>query len=359
MKNKIMCIVAAAFVSVFSVLCFFAPKEEYSIWERRALTVFPQLSTERVWDGSFMSDFEKYATDSFSFRNGFRRIRSMWDKYIFAKSDVNGLYFHNGYVSKIEYPLNMESVRNAAEKFEAICERYLSEENRVYMSVIPDKNYFMAAEHPRLDYDKMIKYLQENFQEAEYIDIFPLLSLEDYYRTDTHWRQEAICDVAERLCLEMGAEFSGDLIENALEGDFFGVYYGQSALPLESDKIAYLTSNTINNLSVYDYENSRETGVYDMEKANGNDPYEMYLSGPVSLIEINNPNAAENKELVIFRDSFGSAIAPLMAEGYSKITLVDIRYIGSNYIGNFIDFGNADILFLYSTLVLNNSLQFR
>ncbi len=359
MKNKIICIVAATFMSAFSVLCFFAPKEEYSLWERRALADFPRLSAERIWDGSFMGDFEKYATDSFSFRNGFRRIRSVWDKYVFAKSDVNGLYTHNGYASKIEYPLDLESVSNAAKKFKTICERYLSEDNRVYLSVIPDKNYFMAVEHPRLDYDKMTEYLRENFHEAEYIDIFPLLSLEDYYRTDTHWRQEAICDVAEKLCIEMGAEFSEDFTVNELEGDFFGVYYGQSALPLESDKISYLISDTINALSVYDYENSRETGVYDMEKVVGNDPYEMFLSGPISLIEINNPNAVENKELVIFRDSFGSAIAPLMAEGYSKITLVDIRYISSNYIGNFIDFGNADILFLYSTLVLNNSKQFR
>ena len=29
----------------------------------------------------------------------------------------------------------------------------------------------------------------------QYIDIFPLLSIEDYYNTDTHWRQDCIVDV--------------------------------------------------------------------------------------------------------------------------------------------------------------------
>jgi hypothetical protein len=85
----------------------------------------------------------------------------------------------------------------------------------------------------------------------------------------------------------------------------------------------------------------------------------MYLSGSISLLSIDNPNATTDKELIVFRDSFGSSIAPLLASGYSKVTLVDIRYISSFVIGNFVDFGNADILFLYSTLVLNNSEQFR
>ena len=39
----------------------------------------------------------------------------------------------------------------------------------------------------------------------------------------------------------------------------------------------------------------------------------------------------------------------------SKITLVDIRYISPAYLGRFIEFDGQDVLFLYSTLVLNNS----
>ncbi|MBR6635258.1 MAG: hypothetical protein IKL41_06515, partial [Clostridia bacterium] len=75
----------------------------------------------------------------------------------------------------------------------------------------------------------------------------------------------------------------------------------------------------------------------------------------ISLITIDNPNAKTDKELVLFRDSFGSSIAPLLATGYSKVTVVDIRYVQSAILGRFINFENADVLFLYSTLVLNNS----
>ena len=65
------------------------------------------------------------------------------------------------------------------------------------------------------------------------------------------------------------------------------------------------------------------------------------------------------KELILFRDSFGSSIAPLLVEGYSKITIVDIRYVQSEYLGNFIKFEDQDVLFLYSTMLLNNSLALR
>ena len=84
----------------------------------------------------------------------------------------------------------------------------------------------------------------------------------------------------------------------------------------------------------------------------------MFLSGSLSLVTIENPLAKEDRRLVIFRDSFGSAIAPLLISGYSEITLADIRYMHPDNLGKFVDFGGCDVLFLYSTLVLNHSETF-
>ena len=81
----------------------------------------------------------------------------------------------------------------------------------------------------------------------------------------------------------------------------------------------------------------------------------MYLSGAKSLLTIVNPAADSDRELLIFRDSFGSAIAPLLLENYAKVTLVDIRYLQIDILDRFLEFHGQDVLFLYSTLVLNNS----
>ena len=56
---------------------------------------------------------------------------------------------------------------------------------------------------------------------------------------------------------------------------------------------------------------------------------------------------------------FGSSLAPLLLGGYSKITLIDIRYIHLDYLKQYVDFTECDVLFLYSTLVLNNSDTFK
>ena len=86
------------------------------------------------------------------------------------------------------------------------------------------------------------------------------------------------------------------------------------------------------------------------------DKYDIYLNGATSLITVENPNANTDKELLLFRDSFGSSIAPLLVENYKKITLIDIRYMSSTLLEQYIDFENQDVLFLYSALVLNQNI---
>lgn len=81
----------------------------------------------------------------------------------------------------------------------------------------------------------------------------------------------------------------------------------------------------------------------------------MFLGGSKSLLTIENPCASGNRELILFRDSFGSSLAPLLAEGYARVTLVDIRYISPALLSRYVDFHGKDVLFLYSTSVLNHS----
>ena len=189
----------------------------------------------------------------------------------------------------------------------------------------------------------------------KYIDITDTLDISDYYRTDTHWKQENLIETANKLALGMNIELNEEYEKIKVNAPFYGVYHGQSALPLKPDEIYYLTNETIENCTVFNFEENKEMSVYDLSKSDSDDPYEIFLSGPLSLITIENKNAESDRELIIFRDSFGSSIAPLFIEAYSKITLVDIRYISSEVLDRFISFENQDILFLYSTLVLNNA----
>jgi hypothetical protein len=212
-----------------------------------------------------------------------------------------------------------------------------------------------------MDYDRLYDTIRAGMKYAEFIDIRNLLEIKSYYKTDTHWRQEMIKPVAEELLSIMGAEDAHEhqYQEITPETLFYGVYYGQSALPLEKEYITYLTNELLDSCIVYNYEKDSTSGIYDLSKLKGRDSYELFLSGSVPLLTIANPKAAGEKELIIFRDSFGSSLIPLLAEGYSKITLVDIRYISSEILGDYIEFNGQDVLFLYSTLLLNDSFSMK
>lgn len=366
-KNKrIFGLLAVAAVwAIMSAAAMMKPSDEISESERRRLMQKPEFTAENVINGSFMSQFENYATDQFPMRDSFRRMKSIAVFGVFMEKENNGIYIADGHAAKIEYPLNQSSVNSAVSKFSGIYEKYLSgTDANVYLSIVPDKHYFLAGKHgyPRPNYEKMIDTVRGGMDFAEYIDITDSLSIDDYYKTDPHWRQEKILNAADKIAQSMGigGYVTGDYREITAKEDFYGAYYGQSALPLRSDSIKYLTNDTLENCTVYNAENDTTCGIYDTEKLDSRDPYEFFLSGSSPLLVITNPNAPTDRRLTVFRDSFGSSLVPLLAEGYSQITLIDTRYISSAALGEYVDFTDSDdVLFIYSTLLLNNSSTLR
>ncbi|MGN0335733.1 MAG: hypothetical protein ACI4DV_08770 [Lachnospiraceae bacterium] len=350
-------ILAAVFVLLVLGTWLKSP-EAYSLSERRRLAQFPHVSAEAVRSGRFMTEFEAYTLDQFPFREAFRTLKAVVSDRIFGRLDNHGIYVADGYAAALEYPMNEESLKHAAKRFSDIYERYLEDSRcRICFSVIPDKNYWLAKKngYPVMDYTKFFEQMQDFTPWMEYVDITGLLDIEDYYRTDTHWRQENLVDVAEWIGKAMDVDIDTEYERKLWTENFHGVYTGQSALPMEGEPLYYLTNETMENCRVYDHENDREIEIYDKEKGAGADPYELFLSGPLSLITIKNPANTGGKELILFRDSFASSIAPLLAEGYARITLVDIRYLMPQMLGKYVEFTDQDVLFLYSTSVLNHS----
>lgn len=361
-KHLLLLCLPAAFLLTFSLGELLLPDKTLSVSERRPLAAFPQVRLESILDGTFMADFEDYTLDQFPLRDGFRTVKALVSLCLLGQKDSNGIYTVDGYASKLDYPVQVESLDHAAERFRYVYETYLKDKDiQVYLSVIPDKNYFMAEAngYPSMDYGELFAQIREKTEFADYLDLVPLLALSDYYRTDSHWRQEKITDVAAFLAQEMGTSIGGAYETHTLDTPFYGVYHGQLALPLPGEELNYLTNSVIDGYRVYDFETQSYIPVYDLDKGAGQDPYELFLAGPKSLLTLENPNASTEKELILFRDSFGSSIVPLLAQGYAKVTLVDIRYLSPEVLGKFISFDRQDVLFLYSASVLNHSITIK
>lgn len=357
-KHMVVTVVMAVFVLSMALWCLLKSDDAYSAAERRPLEQAPEVSVQAILSGKFMTEFEDYALDQFPARDELRQLKALSAKYLYGQRDNNGLYLADGHLSKLEYPLDEESVARATRVFTGVYDRYLTGTDcQSYLAVIPDKNYFLAGEngYPELDYAALVEGMRSGADFASYIDLFPLLTAADYYTTDSHWRQERLLPVAQRIAEAMGASVGSEFELRTAARPFYGVYYGQAALPVAGEDFYWLTNAVLEGCTVYDHENGREISMYDLAATEGDDPYQLFLYGSLSLITIENPAAATDRELILFRDSFGSSIAPLLVEGYSKVTLVDIRYLASARLGDFIEFDDQDVLFLYSAAVLNNS----
>ena len=357
-KNKIVTILFAIIIILSFFINIIKKDEIISIAERRKLEQFPSVSISQIINGTFFNKFDKYVTDQFFERELFRKIKINTELKLLSKKNYNNLYEYNNYIIEQIYPLNEKSILNISNKIIEIKEKYLTENNKIYYSIIPDKNYFINDENLKLDYNKLENLLNRNLSFAKYIRIFDMLELEDYYKTDTHWKQERLLKVAKTIAESMNVNLENEYKEKTI-CDFQGTYSGQLPISTAKDKIKILTNSEIEKSKVYNYETKKENKVYNMEKINSLDKYDIYLSGATPVLKIENPENKTGNELIIFRDSYASSLVPLFIPKYSKITLIDTRYISPKLLPNYVEFNNQDILFMYSTLVINNSYSLK
>ena len=348
--KKIRLLGAALVAALWLSLCVFAwvkPADAASDSERRPLAQFPE------WNGQFMSKFEDYTLDQFPLRDIFRQLKAGFHYYLLGQQDNNGIVLQDGHAAKLEMTLNEVSLQNALKKFQSIYDAHL-QDSAVHAVVVPDKGYYLE-DYPTMDYDRFYALVQEGMPYASFVDLRDVLTLNDYYRTDAHWRQENLLPAAGVLAEALGVTVPEDYTEMALDRPFQGVYYGQAALPMEADTLRYLENQLLSQCVVTNFETGKTGTVYDMTKLDSKDLYDVFLSGAVALQVIENPNASTDRELIVFRDSFGSSMIPLLIGDFSKVTVIDIRYVSSAFLGQLVDFHGQDVLFLYSTTVLNNS----
>lgn len=372
MRDKIIDALFCLFLAVVLLINVMTPDQDISVAERRPLAQQPSWSADFVFGGEADTKLESYVLDQFAFRQNFRGLKAVFDSEVLRKTDNNGIFVKEGQIFKPDYPMNTGKAAELGTKIAEIYEKYLRSCNVKY-AVIPEKTYYLAKDSGYLmtDYDALVDAMRQRLHSTlraggsmEYIPLKYSLDLDSYYSTDLHWRQEALQPVMEQLGRAFGFEpvqLSKSYHQEVYE-PFYGSYYGQAALPLPADQLRYLTGNQLEKLIVTNYDGgSPKTveGVYDKKQLGSVDSYSVFLGGNSPLITIENPELKNGKELIVFRDSFGSSLAPLLSSSYEKVTLIDLRFIGYDHIGQFVDFQDQDVLFLYNQGVLNSSDMIR
>lgn len=367
MNNKkfraIGAIVLVAVWLTMTAFVWFTPDKERSDSERRQLEQLPEFTMEAFLDGSYKTALETYLKDQFPLRDNFRQLKGILDVYLLRqKTDANGMFYMNGHLSQHNMSFDSESFQKRLEILNSIYSSFIDGKNaNIYVSVIPDKNYYLSQEtsFPTMDYQTIFSAMAEQAQSwgGKYIDVTGALGLDNFYTTDTHWKQETLIPIAQLLCQAMGGNGpkAEDFTAEKIDMDFYGVWYGKAGLPVAADTLYILRNEMLDNAIVK--ADMVDAKMYDKEQLSSSDPYNIYLSGAKKgYVTIENPSVQNGKKLVVFRDSFGSSISPLFLQDYESVTLVDLRVMSRMGL-RLVDFEDADVLFMFSALVLNNSSE--
>lgn len=346
MKNKIVAIVFSLIIISVGILSLFLKDNDLSFFERRKLVTNNDLAKD------FLGNIEDYLSDQFPLRNNLLSLNAFYERNILGNKEKNDVYYVDDVVYEKTYPLNENNVNSFVNKINYIKEKYFNN-NKTYYTIIPDKAYFLDSDkYLKLDYDKMFNIL--NNINSQYINVIDGIKLGDYYKTDIHIKQESWLKLISDLASKLDFDYYNINYEYKTYEPFYGASYSK-VLDGNYEELTYLVNSYQNNLIVNHLEYGNKP-LYDLSKLNGTDSYDVYLSGPSSLIEITNLNSNSNQELVVFRDSFASSLIPLLTPYYSKITLVDLRYISSDLMENYLEINDDQtILFIYSTEIINNS----
>ena len=281
------------------------------------------------------------------------------EPFVVSEVGENGLFTAGDYyiLAMDKYEENYS--HQMSKKLNEISSLYLNEEMKKYYSIIPDKSYFVDNDvYPKENYESMLSILKEEVKGMEYIDLFDTLSIQDYYKTDLHWKQENLFPVVDKLGKAMDFKIDTKSFKENIVDGYFGVYKGYG-IEAEPETLTYLTNDYTQNALVSVYGVAEQTGVYFMDALTTDVWYNIFLSGPNPLVTIENSEIKNGKELIIFGDSFTSSLAPLLLEAYEKITLIDLRFVATQYLGEVVEFTNQDILFLYNTQIVNRSAMLR
>ena len=369
MKNKIHKIILVGafflFLLAMPILTLInLPGEDrpFSENENRYLSGFPEISFESYVDKSAMTGFEDWFSDRFFGREAWIKLKNSTERFI-GKTEVNGIFtvddrmmqvwegYDPAFVDK-----NLAAINKFTEKNAGIPVYFMlaPTSQELYSHLLPDCT-------PTGNQSELNAYCRENL-ECGFIDIFPVMKSHAdeyiYYRTDHHWTSYGAYLAYAEAAKSLGYQplpLSAFDIEHA-SSDFRGTLYSKTLDDsITPDIIDYYHNTSDSNLtltindgmSVKDYDS-----LYFREYLDVKDKYSSFMGTNSPVMTITTEENNNGQSILIFKDSYAHAFIPFLTSHYSKITVLDMRYINASY-NTLVDMEEYD-----SVLILYNAITF-
>ncbi len=363
-KAPLFAIIPFFFVLVFFALWSFLDVDnEYSAEEARSLAQRPVFDLHRPQQ--IIAGLEEYAVDQFPGRSMFLEAYSRLE-LLQRKVSTRNAYVEDGWIFSRTYKLADSAVDDLVAAAESVAERGIP---TVY-AMLPVKNYLVAP-LPSLHVDDASEYNRQKFIEAfdgsevRVSDIAGEMATQSeetrmaqWYATDFHWNGDGACAAVQKLIEDMAAAGlmpEVELREIATREVWDAEYMGDlsrrfSNLFRETQPVVVYQPKDTSGLRYYksadgSAEVERSTIVASGRGAASVDYGGAYTPN-LAYYRVENPNAAVDMRVVIFKDSLQDAMTDLLSAVFSELVVVDARYAQQYSVDEMI--GDADaVVFMF------------
>ena len=381
--HKLMIGLFALVLGGISLFTAILPKKEKSENENRYLADFPSAINEKkletaknpadVWNSvkwkyindrsghAFKDDFETYLSDHIVRREDWVKASNRIQT-LSGKKEINGVYTLDNQMIQTFKEYNADDVNNSINAMNAFAERF--PDKQMFFMLAPTVQEFCSGKIPSyeglLSEKTFIDDCYKKLRNISAIDCRSFLASNSdeyiYYRTDHHWTSLGAYYAYQSAAKLLGytAYGYGSFNIETASSDFRGTLYSKTlddSIPADNIDYYTLSKNEpkvkmtcINGSEVKEYDS-----LYVRDFLNEKDKYSSFTGSNVPIVEIET-DVDTDKTLLIIKDSYAHSLVPFLSKHYSKITMVDMRYINTslNDLINLDDY--SQVLFMYNAV---------
>lgn len=345
---------------IMPVITLLSPDKEFSENENRVLASMPKFSVDSIMERKYMNGIENYLSDHFIGRVNWISLKT--DLELSAgKKEINGVFIlKDRLIEKFEEPDSIVVEKS----IKAINDFADKTQKNVYVMIAPTSagiySSQIPANAPIYNQKVFIDHVYESLENDNIttLDVYsPLFASRNeyiYYRTDHHWTSLGAYYAYYSTIKMMGFSpiyLSSFDIQHA-SSDFMGTLYSKvlydKITPDTIDFYYYNKGVKINSVEVdTGVEIKAYNSIYFNEFLDKKDKYSSFLGTNQQIVTIKT-DSPTNKKLLLFKDSYAHCYIQFLAQHYSEIKMVDMRYINGS-IEDYVDVEGYDqIMFLYN-----------